>query len=422
MQHAIDPTQHPPYGHEMAQAISACVHCGFCLAACPTYQVLGEEMDSPRGRIVLMKSALEGSLTAEEAAPYLDRCLGCRACEPACPSGVAYGELLLGYRALTTPHRDRSRPEAIMRRLIIETLPYPNRFRLAVRAGRLSKLAVGLLPAAMSGMLRLLPERLPPAHPLPAVYPAQGARRARVALLIGCVQSVLAPDINWATLRVLAANGVETVVPAGQGCCGALLLHMGERACALALARVNLRAFPADVDAVVVNAAGCGSGMQEYRLLFKGEADADAASALAGRTQDVTLFLHHLGLKPPAGLPRPLRAVYQDACHLRHAQGVAQPPRALLRAIPNLTLLELADGGGCCGSAGVYNLEQPEIADELGRRKAQAIVDSGAQAVVSGNIGCLTQMQTQLRLAGAPRPLYHTLQLLDTAYHSAQPM
>lgn len=415
MQHTIQPTQYPPYGDEMAQAISACVHCGFCLAACPTYQLLGEEMDSPRGRIVLMKGVLEGGLTAEEAAPYLERCLGCRACEPACPSGVAYGALLLGYRAQTRG-KGVARPRLFLRRLLMETLPYPNRLRLALRAGRLGRQVAPRLPSAMQAMLRLLPPHLSAAPPLPAVHPAQGARRARVALLVGCVQSVLAPDIAWAALRVLAANGVETVIPAGQGCCGALSLHLGERQQALALARVNVRAFPTDVDAVLTVAAGCGSGMHDYGLLFKGEAEEQEATALAGRTQDATLFLHHLGLKPPPALPQPLRAAYQDACHLRHAQGITQPPRALLRAIPNLTLLELGDGGVCCGSAGVYNLEQPELAHELGRRKAQAILDSGAQAVISGNIGCLTQIQSHLRQAAAPRPIYHTLQLLDSAY------
>ena len=265
-------------------------------------------------------------------------------------------------------------------------------------------------------MLDLLPENLPQAEPLPTFYPAKGERRARVALLSGCVQSVLAPDINWATLRVLAENGVETVIPQGQGCCGSILMHIGEEEQALKLARQNFAAFPDDVDAIISNAAGCGSGMHEYGLLFRGQPEETKANAFAHKVKDITFFLDELGLRAPTGLKKPLKVVYQDACHLLHAQGIGAAPRRLLSAIPNLTLLELDDGGLCCGSAGTYNLEQPEIATQLGQRKVEHILQTGADMVVSGNIGCLTQIQTHLKAKNEKLTALHTIQLLDRAY------
>lgn len=420
MQHKITPTNFGPRGEAMADAIQACVHCGFCLAACPTYRVLGQEMDSPRGRIYLMKGVLEEAIDAADAQPHIDRCLGCMACVPACPSGVAYGDLLTGYRALVEKERKRPLLDALARTLVCETLPYPSRFRLAVRTGKIGKLVQGGLPDQLGAMLGLLPQKLPASKPLPAVYPAQGARRARVALLAGCVQQVLAPEINWATLRVLAANGVETVIPAGQGCCGSIMMHIGEDGRAQALAANNLRVFPDDVDAVLTNAAGCGSGMKEYGLLFAGQPQEAPARAFAARTMDVTVFLDQLGLVGAPRLGQATTAVYQDACHLRHAQGVMDAPRNLLRAVDNLRLVELHDDGLCCGSAGTYNIEQPQIAHELGQRKAAGILAAGADVVVSGNIGCITQIQSHLagqeRPSERPLPILHTMQLLDEAY------
>ena len=418
MQHHIDAAKFGPRGAAMAQAVQSCVHCGLCLSACPTYQVLGEEMDSPRGRIYLMKNVLEGELPAGDAQPYLDRCLGCWACVPACPSGVAYGELLTHYRASLHDGRQRSWLDTATRKLLAETLPYPGRFRAALAAGRLGKAVQRFVPAALRGMLDLLPAAVPPAEPLPDMVPAQGRRRARVALLAGCVQSVLAPDINWATLRVLSANGVETVVPPTQGCCGAILMHMGEEEQARRLARQNIEVFPQDVDAILTNAAGCGSGMHEYKLLFAGEDDLPRAEAFAARVLDVSVFLDQLGLEPPGPLPLPLRVAYHDACHLLHAQGVKDPPRRLLSAVPNLEVLELNDGGMCCGSAGVYNLVQPEIARQLGDRKVARILDTGADAVVTGNIGCLMQIQAHLRRHSLDLPVYHTMTILDRAYNA----
>ncbi|MCP4356944.1 MAG: 4Fe-4S dicluster domain-containing protein [Chloroflexi bacterium] len=416
MQHKIDPLKYGPRGQVMADAIQSCVHCGFCLATCPTYRVLGQEMDSPRGRIYLMKSVLEERIPAPDAQPYIDRCLGCVACVPACPSGVPYGKLLLSYRGLVEVERKRPLLGAVAHKMIVETLPYPDRFRAAVKTSKIGKLTQRVLPGQFQAMLQMLPEKLPPAVPLPDIFPAKGQRRARVALLTGCVQQALAPEINWATVRVLAENGVETVIPKQQTCCGSILMHTGEVERAQALARQNLRAFPTDVDAIVTNAAGCGSGMKEYGLLFRGQMEEEMGQHFASKALDVAEFLAGLDFVPPPGFARPLSVAYQDACHLRHAQGVVSEPRHLLSTVPNLTVLELEDGGLCCGSAGTYNLEQPDIAHQLGQRKVERILATGAAAVVSGNIGCLTQIQTHLRPRGVSLPVYHTLELLDMAY------
>ena len=397
----------------MAEAVASCVHCGFCLPACPTYLALGEEMDSPRGRILLMKGALEGELSHEEVLPHVDRCLGCLACVTACPSGVEYGELLTPYREMTEKRRSRSTMEELTRTLTNQTLPYPGRFRAAAVLGRVSKVFKPFLPAALRTMLDLLPERLPPRVALPELAPAKGERRARVAFLNGCVQQVLAPQINRATVDVLTRNGVEVVTPTRQGCCGALSMHTGAADQARGLARRNFDAFDlSKVDAVVTNAAGCGSGMHEYPLLFAGEAEEQAAREFADKVQDVTVFLDALGIEPPPALSAPMRVAYHDACHLAHAQGVTDAPRRLLAAVPNLSLVPIPEGEICCGSAGSYNIEQPEIASQLGQRKAEAILRTGAQAVVTGNIGCMTQIDSHLQRLGKPLPIFHTVELL----------
>ena len=416
MQHTIPLDQLGAQGPAMAHAVEACVHCGFCLPACPTYKILGEEMDSPRGRIVLMKSALEGQLTVEETAPFIDQCLGCLACIPVCPSGVPYGELVMPFREYAEQRRTRKPMDRLERKLVNETLPYPERFRFAATIGRLARPFSRLVPKELRGMLAMLPDHLPPSQPLPALYPAEGQRRARVALLAGCVQQVLAPEINWATLRVLAKNGVETVIPAGQGCCGALPMHQGEEKRGRELALRNLRVFPKDVDAVVTNAAGCGSGIKEYGLLFRGDPAQNEAEVFAGQVKDVSVFLAELGLVSPPPLQQPLKLAYHDACHLSNAQGITEPPRLLLKSISNLTLLEVPDGDMCCGSAGVYNLEQPEIANQLGQRKAENILRTGGEGMVAGNIGCLVQIRTHLQRLDKPLPVYHTIQVLDQAY------
>jgi glycolate oxidase iron-sulfur subunit len=418
MQHAIKLENLVPQAEEMAHAIEACVHCGFCLPTCPTYVVMGEEMDSPRGRIVLMKEALEGTLPLDEVTPYLDNCLGCLACVTACPSGVAYGELITPFRAWSEPQRKRAPLSRLERLLVMETLPYPWRFRIAATLGRFGRPFKRFLPESFGAMLGLLPDSLPKAPRLPQVYPARGERRARVALLAGCAQQVLAPGINWATLQVLSANGVEVVLPPEQGCCGALAMHVGEAERAKALARRNLEAFkPGEVDAIISNAAGCGSGIKEYPLLFKGEPEEARAKAFAAKVADVSVFLHELGLKPPPGFDKLLKLAYHDACHLAHAQGIRSAPRLLLEQIPNLELLEPSEWELCCGSAGSYNIEKPEVAKRLGARKARNVLATGAEAIASGNIGCLTQLQTHLRALGQPLPVWHTVEVLERAYH-----
>lgn len=416
MQHKIPVDSLGPLGEAMGQAVSKCVHCGFCLPACPTYNLLGEEMDSPRGRIILMKSVLEGELELPEALLYIDRCLGCLGCVTVCPSGVPYGELLAPFRAYAQERRQRPLVEKAARTLMLNTIPYPTRFRLAASAGRLAKPLKGALPAQFQSMLGLLPDSLEDGQPLPEVIPAEGVRRARVALLAGCVQQVVAPQINRATLDVLAKNGVEVVIPRGQGCCGALAMHTGELALAQAQARVNLAAFPEDVDAILTNAAGCGSGMKEYELIFRGTELEERARAFAQRVQDVTQFLDALGLIEPPELKTPFKLAYQDACHLAHAQGVTAAPRRLLAMIPNLEILPIPEAELCCGSAGTYNIEQPELARRLGERKVQNILSTGAQAVASGNIGCMVQMRTHLGNLGQALPVWHTMEVLSRAY------
>ncbi|HET9073214.1 MAG TPA: glycolate oxidase subunit GlcF [Solirubrobacteraceae bacterium] len=417
MQHHIATEELGPRAEHMTGPIEACVHCGFCLPTCPTYVTLGEEMDSPRGRIFLMKEVLEGQVELEVAQPYLDNCLGCVACVSACPSGVQYGDLITAFRAHAEPQRHRPAGEVLQRELTLATLPHPRRFRLAARSGRLAKPFAPMLPAALSSMLRLLPDRLPRQRRLPEIWPAVGTRRARVALLAGCAQQVLAPEINWATLRVLAANGVETIIPRGQACCGALAMHTGEADRAQRTAVKNLTAFPRDIDAVLTNAAGCGSGMHEYGLLFAGTPEQARAQELAGQVQDISVFLDQLGwVAPPPALPRPTRVAYHDACHLAHAQGVRGAPRRLLAAIENLELVEPAEWELCCGSAGTYNVERPELAAQLGRRKRDNLLATGAELIATGNIGCMTQLATHLREGDAELPVLHTIELIDRAY------
>jgi glycolate oxidase iron-sulfur subunit len=417
MKHQLLPETLGPNGAVMVDAIQACVHCGFCLTTCPTYKVLGEEMDSPRGRIVLMKEVLEGHLDLAEALPHIDRCLGCLACETACPSGVEYRNLISPFRERAEPLRKRTAMERMKRWMIISSLPYPARFRLSVATGRLARPFRRFLPKAFRPMLDLLPGDLPPRRPLPRVTPAEGTRRARVALLAGCVQRVLDPDIAQATVAVLARNGVEVVVPKGQGCCGALAWHIGDGRRAGAFARTNVTAFPADVDAIVTNAAGCGSGMQEYGSILAGTKDEAPARDFAARVVDVAALLDQLGMEPPPALSRPLRVAYHGACHLQHAQQVDAAPRRLLSQIPGVELVPVPDAAICCGSAGTYNIDQPETAAQLGQMKADHLLGTRPDLVVSGNIGCMVQIRTHLTSqTNHPPRVIHTMQALDEAY------
>ena len=430
---------------ELTALAGDCVHCGFCLPACPTYQLWGEEMDSPRGRIHLMTQVLEGAGLNESTSKHLDRCLGCMACVPACPSGVRYDRLIESARSWVEDASDRPGPprgpgededeyrrtprDRATRAAIFAVFPYPRRLRLltgplraAQRTGldqvvRRSSLP-GRLSPELGAALRLAPPPAGHVPRLPRRVAARGPRRAVVGMLTGCVQGVFFPQVNTATARVLAAEGCDVVIPNGQGCCGALSLHSGRRSQALRLARRTIATFEAaGVDAIVVNSAGCGSAMKEYgQLLADDPAWAARAAALAGRVRDFAEFLAELASPPAAARhPLPVSAVYHDACHLGHAQGIKAQPRALLRAIPGLELSETGDGGTCCGSAGVYNLLQPEAASELGRRKAATIRATRARLLISANPGCSLQIATALAAQGVSMPVAHTAQVLDAS-------
>jgi glycolate oxidase iron-sulfur subunit len=332
--------------------------------------------------------------------------------------------LLVPFRGFAETRRKRPLAERFARRLTRESLPYPSRFRLAAGLGKAIKPAGKILPERFQAMLEMLPEDLPSAQPLPGVYRADVKPRARVALLVGCVQQAIEPEINWASLRVLARNGVEVIIPPDQGCCGGLALHTGDLETARRLGLANLRAFPAGVDAVLTNAAGCGSSLHDYPLLFKGTPHEAQARSLAERSVDISVFLDRLGFQAPPDLPQPVKVAYHDACHLAHAQGVTAEPRRLLQAIPNLSLAAVTEADLCCGSAGTYNLDQPEIAAALGGRKAENLRATGAQIVLTGNIGCLVQLRKHLSTNGTDvnyarriLPVWHLIQFLDKAYN-----
>ncbi len=408
-----------PQADAMAHAISSCVHCGFCLPACPTYQVLGEEMDSPRGRIVLMRGVLEKSLPLDAATPYLDRCLGCLGCVTACPSGVPYGELLSSFRAYSEGKRHRSIVDRVARKMASQTLPFSTRFRWAAALGRMAKPFAGVFPSPLRAMLGLIPASLPNADRLPEFTPAQGECRGRVGLLAGCVQQAIAPEINAATIRVLAANGFDVIVPIGQGCCGSLSMHTGDAEAARSFAAVNLDLFSQDLVAIITNAAGCGSGMKEYNLLFRGHRLERKAKAFSDRIQDVSQFLNSIEMVPMKPLQKSMRVAYHDACHLAHAQGIQSAPRRILGKIVGLELCEIPDGEICCGSAGTYNIEQPDIANTLGNTKAKNIFGLNVDVVAMGNIGCIVQIRNHLqkiKSTGETIRVVHTIQLLDEAY------
>ncbi|MDE0593913.1 MAG: glycolate oxidase subunit GlcF [Roseibacillus sp.] len=418
MLHKIDAEKVGPFGEPMAEAVRSCVHCGFCLAACPTYGELGQELDTPRGRIVLMKEVLEGGLEVEEALPHLDACLGCLACEPACPSGVEYRNLISPFRTLAEEKRSRPASEKLRRFMVLQSLPYPGRFRVAATMGKFAKPFANLLPKSMRAMMDLLPSSLPPKQELQERYEAKGERRAVVALLAGCAQQVLDPDINAATIEVLTRQGVEVLVPKAQGCCGALSWHVGDHRAAQAFARKNLDAF-SEVDAIITNAAGCGSGMHEYPLILRGTDDEGRATEFAKKVVDVTVFLRGLGdLEEIPDSKKEVTIAYHDACHLSNGQGVRDEPRELLRRIPGVTVVELREAHLCCGSAGTYNVDQPGIAASLGAQKAQAVVATGATVVASGNIGCLTQLKMHLERLDSGVQVRHTVQVLRDAWDS----
>jgi glycolate oxidase iron-sulfur subunit len=415
-------THHPPSG----ELIDKCVHCGFCLPVCPTYVLWSEEMDSPRGRIYLMKMVADGTATINETwVGHFDACLGCMACMTACPSGVDYAKLIEATRAQIERRYTRPVPEKRFRRFLFNIFTRPDRLRALLLPLRLYQKAglealvrrIGipkLLPARLRAMEALLPQ-VPAQETLPELIPAKGERRRRVGLLLGCVQRVLFPQVNAATARVLAAEGCEVVVPA-QPCCGALLVHAGEEEQAVQLARQTIDAFEkAQVDTVIINAAGCGSNVKEYGHLLRDDPQyAERAKAFAAKCRDVSEFLAELEPRATRHALR-LRVAYHDACHLQHAQGVRTQPRMLLGGIPQLELLEIPEAAICCGSAGIYNLVQPEAAAELGDRKAGHVVALDADIVVSGNPGCLLQLRSALAREGRKLPVRHIVELLDAS-------
>jgi glycolate oxidase iron-sulfur subunit len=410
------------------ELIARCVHCGFCLPTCPTYAVLGVETDSPRGRIRLMKTVWEGRLGADSAGfeKHIAQCLDCRACETACPSGVEYGKLVEGARSQILAARPRSVVERFVRTAAFDWL-IPHRARLAGFA-TISSLARRLHVATLlratrlrsagrlAELLDLVPDRTSAKGPRDVVA-AVGERRGRVAFFTGCVMGSAFGPTNAATARVLARNGVEVVVVEAQTCCGALHTHAGERDRGRALARRNIEAFEsAQADAIVVNAAGCGAAMKEYGWLLKDDpAWADRAMRFAARVRDATEYLGDLGVSAPPGSIRG-RATYDDPCHLLHGQRVSVQPRALLAAIPGLELVPLAEADMCCGSAGTYNVTQPDLSRALLDRKTANILRTGAEIVVTANPGCLMQIKAGLRRAGSRARVVHLFDLLDEAY------
>jgi glycolate oxidase iron-sulfur subunit len=425
-QRGFDAQKPPPM-----DLIDDCVHCGFCLPTCPTYVLWGEEMDSPRGRIVLMKAANEpGSELTATMVNHWDNCLGCMSCVTACPSGVQYDKLIEDTRAQVERNHRRTPREWLLRRGLFATFPHP---------GRLRALAAPLVLYKRSGLAKLvarsrLLERVPTLRTfeqlapdvgfdavtgrLPAVTPARGERRARVGFLQGCVQRVLFHGVNRATVDVLAAEGFEVHAPRLPRCCGALGLHAGEQAQAIQLAVETIKAFE-PFDHVVVNAAGCGSTLKDYGHLLRDFPEwHERAEAFSAKALDVTELLSEYEPVAERG-PVPMKVAYHDACHLAHAQGVRAQPRRLLRGVPELELVEPEDWELCCGSAGIYNLVRPEAADELGRRKADNLLATGAEAIAAGNPGCTLQITAHLERRGRPLPVLHPVEILELSIRRA---
>jgi glycolate oxidase iron-sulfur subunit len=420
------------HGHDV-EGVNRCVHCGLCLAYCPTFSILGTEMDSPRGRIFLIKSLAEGRINLTESTTrHLDLCLDCRACETVCPAGVPYGRLIEAAKAEIEHRRPRSALRRAFRWINFGVLlRYPSALRAAAAGLRLYQASGVEALVRRSGLTRLLPRtlsawealtpRMPSGReraPLPPLIPAEGARRARVALLTGCVQSVVFGAHNRATARVLAKNGVEVVAPADQGCCGALNAHGGDHARAVEMAKGTIDTFArvADLDAIVVNTSGCGAHMKSYGALLEGDpVYAARGTAFAATVKDVSEFLAAAPLRGPLrGVP--MTVTYHDPCHVVHGQKIKSAPRQLLAQIPQLRVVDLAESDWCCGSAGIYNLTQPEMAGRLLERKVRHVLATRAQAVVTANPGCILQIKAGLRAQDASVDVLHIMELLDRAY------
>ncbi len=400
-----------------------CVHCGFCTATCPTYVLLGDELDSPRGRIYLIKEMLEHDRPASaRVVLHIDRCLSCLGCMTTCPSGVHYGHLVDHARRWIEETYRRPLADRLLRRLLAAMMPRPGVFRLALRAAQVARPLRRLAPGRLGAMLGLAPARLaaPSAVDRPQVFAAEGPRRRRVAILNGCVQPVLRPSINEATVRLLTRHGCEVVVAAGAGCCGSLTHHLGLADDAHAAARANIDAWTRELevgglDAVVVNASGCGTTIKDYgHMLREDPAYAAKAARIAALARDVSEIMTELGMRPAATTPG-LAVAYHSACSLGHGQGIDAAPRALL-ADAGFEVREIAEGHLCCGSAGTYNILQADLAGQLRARKAANVEHTGAEVLATGNIGCLVQ------LAGAVTvPVVHTVELLDWATGGPRP-
>ena len=416
-----------PHVAESEKILRNCVHCGFCTATCPTYQVLGDELDSPRGRIYLIKDMLEKGRPADEhTVTHIDRCLSCLACMTTCPSGVHYMHLVDHARAHIEKTFRRRLPDRLVRALLAFVLPHPGRFRAALKLARFGRPFAGLFERTalkpLAAMLRLAPKTVPPASPAsrPGVHAASGPRRGRVALLTGCAQSVLDPAINEATISLLNRLGVEVAVPEGEGCCGALVHHMGREHAALEAARRNVDAWMRVVengglDAIVITASGCGTTIKDYGFMLRLDpAYAEKAARVSALAKDVTEYLAALDLPEPQNTPG-LTVAYHSACSMQHGQKISLQPRELLSRA-GFNVREPREGHLCCGSAGTYNMLQPEISARLRDRKVKNIEATGAALVATGNIGCITQIGSAARM-----PVVHTVQLLDWAYGGRKP-
>jgi glycolate oxidase iron-sulfur subunit len=398
------------------QVLRTCVHCGFCTATCPTFLLLGDELDSPRGRIYLIKDMLEADRPATaDVVLHIDRCLSCLSCMTTCPSGVHYMHLVDHARSYIEQTYQRPWFDRVLRAILAKVLPRPALFRLALVAASLARPLARLIPERrLRAMLELAPASVPPPSPLagPRVHRAQGERRGRVALLAGCAQQVLAPEINDATIRLLTRLGVEVVVPPGAGCCGSLTHHMGRHADAMASARANIAAWHSEIDgegldAIIVNASGCGTTVKDYGFMFRTEPEPwrGQAEAVSARACDISEYLVRIGYAPTRAA-QGLTVAYHSACSLQHGQGVTAAPRSLLQRA-GFAVIEPAEAHICCGSAGTYNMLQPDLAGRLRARKLDNIRATGADLIAAGNIGCITQ------LAGDTMPVMHTVELLD---------
>ena len=424
MQTNFTPAQLADPGTARANEIlRSCVHCGFCTATCPTYKVLGDELDSPRGRIYLIKDMLENNRVPDaKTVGHIDRCLSCLSCMTTCPSGVHYMHLVDHAREYIEENYRRPFGDRALRWLLSRILPYPGRFRLALAGAKLARPFRRMLPdARLRAMLDMAPQDIPPPslNDRPQVFAATGPRRKRVALLIGCAQRALNTDINDATIRLLRRHGCEVVIPKGVGCCGALTHHMGRTGDSHASAAANIRALMAEIsgeglDAVVINTSGCGTTVKDYGHMFENDPLAADAAKVAGLARDVSEVMADLGLSDATHAP-PLRVAYHAACSLQHGQQIKATPKELLAAA-GFTVLEPKDSHICCGSAGTYNLMQPEISGELKRRKVETLEVLTPQVISAGNIGCMMQIG-----AGTGVPVVHTAELLDWATGGPRP-